>query len=153
MRIDHATKRIYIDANRFDSPAQIANGRAICPGCGSVGRVKRLCVPCEADGYQLVFEGVKSKFEFSTLAEIEWEFKGDVDDPNWSWLDQHANFSHREACEFIVHVGDDDLDGEGLSEYARFTVNEMREGGCTEKFVAAYVEAAKRGAMRVLFWG
>lgn len=90
-------------------------------------------------------------FIYSALVEIEWPFEGDTDDPNWSYLNEHANFCHKEACEFILHVGDDTV-VDGLNDYARNIINHMRENGCTENFIAAYELAARSGAIRVLFW-
>ncbi len=59
---------------------------------------------------------------------------------------QHAAFSHREACEFLVHVGPTE------DRYWKHVEHEMREYGCTDDFIAAYLSAKDAGAMRVLYW-
>ena len=86
----------------------------------------------------------------SNLCEIQWDFDGE--DEDWKWLNENATFSHREACEFIVHVGEDDKDATGLTEYARDTAAKMGEAGCSDDFIAEYVKAAQLGAVRVLFY-
>jgi hypothetical protein len=92
-----------------------------------------------------------SDIVFTKLAEIEWPFEEDDDD--WRYCLEHANFSHREACEFILHVGEDPQRYfSGLTEYASTTIREMTEFGCSKPFIDAYVAAAKAGAIRVLFW-
>jgi hypothetical protein len=82
---------------------------------------------------------------FSVLAEIEWKFEGD-DDVNWIFLVQRAAFSHREACEFLLHVGTSE------DRHWEHVERQMREHGCTDDFIAAYLEAKDAGAMRVLYW-
>lgn len=39
------------------------------------------------------------------LNETDW---GDESDPtsNWSLFNMHASFSHRDACEFILYIGE-----------------------------------------------
>lgn len=93
----------------------------------------------------------KEEAECSRLAEVVWQFHGDVSDPNWTFLRDHANFSHREACEFILHIGDDRLHPSRLPEYARRTIQQMKDHGCSDAFIEAYTSAAKTGATRVLF--
>jgi len=82
---------------------------------------------------------------FSVLAEIEWKFEGD-DDVNWIFLVQHAAFVHKEACEFLLHVGTD------KDRYWANVERKMRECECTDDFIAAYLEAKDAGALRVMFW-
>ena len=67
---------------------------------------------------------------------------------NWSWCVAHATFTHRDACEFIVYIGSNigDVD----SAY-RSTLASMREHGCTDAFVSAYTQAARIGALYVMF--
>ena len=67
---------------------------------------------------------------------------------NWQWCVAHATFTHRDACEFVVYVGPSI--GEADSAY-RSTLASMREHGCTEAFVSAYTQAAKIGALYVMF--
>jgi hypothetical protein len=87
--------------------------------------------------------------EKSVLVEIEWDFEGDEDNPDWAFCMKNANFVHREACEFILHVGQDE---DGSPAYWRNSIEEMRAEGCTPAFIAAYLEAKDAGAMRVMFW-
>jgi hypothetical protein len=88
--------------------------------------------------------------ELRELGQIQWPFEAD---DNWRYCVEHANFSHREACEFILHVGEDPRrDYDGLPEYASRTVRGMLEYGCSKSFIDAYVAVAKAGAIRVLFW-
>lgn len=84
------------------------------------------------------------------LMEIEWDF-GDVTDPNWMYCNEHATFSHREACEFILHIGIDP-NVEAGDEHWRHVVDEMKTFGCTQEFIQAYLDAKDAGAMRVMFW-
>jgi hypothetical protein len=94
-----------------------------------------------------------AKPEESKLVEVDatdlFEMLVDGGQRNWDFCDQHAQFSHREACEFIVHVGSD-FTGE-CSIYAR-TIAQMRESRCTEEFIATYVAAKEAGAIRVLYY-
>ena len=84
---------------------------------------------------------------FSVLAEIEWDFDGDSD-VNRRFLVEHSAFTHKEACEFIVHVGAaDDPQGHWVS-----VEQSMRDFGCHEAFIRAYSAAKDAGATRVLFW-
>jgi hypothetical protein len=92
------------------------------------------------------------QLKFSVLAEINWQFEGDEEDPNWCFCNRRANFSHREACEFVLHIGDENVDSSGVPEYARSQAQEMFDAGCTRAFINAYLEAAASGAMRVLVW-
>lgn len=87
---------------------------------------------------------------YTVLVEIEWDFNGE--DADWQWLNANANFAHRDACEFIVHVGSDNVDSTNLSEYARNTAKAMQQGGCSAKLITTYLREAKRGAERILFW-
>lgn len=86
----------------------------------------------------------------SLLAEVEWDFDGE--DANWRWLNEHANFSHREACEFIVHIGRDPNDDPADPPYWQVRAKEMEEGGCSKELIATYLEAQKAGAVRILFY-
>lgn len=89
-----------------------------------------------------------SEVTMSQLAEIDASNFFEDESINWQWCTQFATFEHREACEFVVHIGnaDDDLD------YAKHKVEQMREFGCTADFIAAYREAVAGGAVRVLFY-
>lgn len=91
--------------------------------------------------------------EKSVLVEIEWDF-GDIEDPNWMYCNEEATFSHREACEFILHIGQEVPGAVDTGEDAhwRFIVDNMKKAGCTPDFIQAYLDAKDAGAMRVMFW-
>jgi hypothetical protein len=80
--------------------------------------------------------------QLTTIAEIWWDF--DAEDPNWRWCVAHASFAHREACEFVLHIGSE--------SYWTLEVEHMRQGGCTEDFIAAYLAAKDAGVVRVIFY-
>lgn len=82
--------------------------------------------------------------ELSQIAEIDATDLFEGENINWQYCMQHATFSHKEACEFIIHIGDD--------EFIANCIQEMQEFGCTEDFIRAYREAKATGAWRVLFW-
>ena len=81
------------------------------------------------------------------LMEIGWDF-GDVTGPNWMYCNEHATFSHRDACEFIIHIGP----AQEGSRHWEFVVDEMKVCGCTQDFIQAYLDAKDAGAVRVMFW-
>jgi hypothetical protein len=81
----------------------------------------------------------------SVLMEIEATDLFRDENVNWRYCKAHATFSHKEACEFVLHIGDED-------EYMQSKIDEMLEFGCTIEFVRCYEKAAKMGATRVLFW-
>ena len=82
------------------------------------------------------------------LAEIDASGFFENESVNWRRCTRFATFEHRDACEFVVHIGDadDDLD------YAKSKVEQMRRFGCTANFIAAYQAAAAAGAVRVIFF-
>ena len=81
---------------------------------------------------------------FTTMAEVEAsEFFPD-ENVNWNYCMEHATFSHRDACEFIIHSGD--------PEFVKHTATQMKNFGCTPAFRDAYLLAAASGAIRVLFY-
>ena len=88
------------------------------------------------------------RITMSQLAEVDASDYFADESINWQWCCQFATFQHKDACEFVVHIGEasDDLD------YAKNKVDEMRAFGCTADFIAAYQEAAAAGAVRVLFY-
>lgn len=88
--------------------------------------------------------------EQSILVEIEWDFEGDEDNPDWAFCMEQANFVHRDACEFILHIGKDPVNRE--DEYWHHLVKDMKEAECTPAFIEAYLAAKDAGATRVLFW-
>lgn len=86
---------------------------------------------------------------FTVCAEVAWDFEDS--DVNWTWCKDNATFLHKEACEFIIHIGEWDIQ-DSLPEFARGTIKDMKEAGCTADFIATYDKAARSGAVRVLFW-
>lgn len=81
---------------------------------------------------------------FTTMAEVEAsEFFPD-ENVNWNYCMTQATFSHRDACEFIIHCGDPD--------FVKNRATHMRNFGCTPAFIDAYLLAAASGAIRVLFY-
>jgi hypothetical protein len=84
-------------------------------------------------------------------ASIEASELFENDNINWQFCVERATFQHKDddACEFILHIGQDPLFGDS---YFNLKVAEMREYGCTDEFVAAYIAACDAGAVRVLFW-
>jgi hypothetical protein len=101
---------------------------------------------CDNDGF-CVACGHQDPMVKSTLIEIEWNFEDD--DPNWEFCIKNATFIHKEACEFILHIGQDE---DGSPAYWHGYIEDMRKGGCTEDFIAAYLAAKDAGAAHVLFW-
>jgi hypothetical protein len=63
---------------------------------------------------------------------------------DWHYCAEHATFTHKSACEFIIHCGD--------PNFVLNTVNDMKDFGCSKQFINSYKKAAKEGAIRVLFW-
>ncbi len=95
--------------------------------------------------------------KLDSIAQIEWDF-GD-ENADWKWCMENATFSHREACEFMLYIGDAALEaldfvlcqGNGIPYWEMFSTK-MREDGCSAEFIAAYLEAKDAGAMFALFW-
>lgn len=84
--------------------------------------------------------------EVSRTLEVPWDFSGGDDDPDFVYLCTSATFEHREACEFILHVGD------AGDTYAEDRLREMRAAGCSDELLAEYRRARELGCRRVLFW-
>lgn len=93
--------------------------------------------------------------EASVMVEIEASefFQNEETDINWKFCQERAHFSHRDACEFILHIGPKQGDGEDDdTPYWENYAEEMREYGCTEDFITAYLLAKDLGAVRVMFY-
>ena len=85
-------------------------------------------------------------FADAGVLELEWDFKdGGMDDPDWCYCIENATFVHKEACEFILHIYEDDA-------CFRDAIEGMREYGCSPKLIAALEAARKKGARRLLIW-
>jgi hypothetical protein len=91
------------------------------------------------------------RFNRRICFEIDFDFDFDSEtasleeSPDWTFCTAHATWRHRDsdACEFILHIGTDPDDEN--SAY-RSTIAEMREAGCTERFVELYTSAKAGGA-------
>lgn len=83
----------------------------------------------------------------SVLVEVESTALFEAENVNWRYCVEHATFTHKDACEFILHIYARDEEEHHLDK-----IQKMVEFGCTAPFVAAYVEARKLGAERVLFY-
>jgi len=64
---------------------------------------------------------------------------------NWQYCKANATFSHKEACEFILHIGTE-------KDYYKNKIREMKEFGCTRAFIDTYRAAKKKGAVRICFY-
>jgi len=69
------------------------------------------------------------------------------DSPELRYCQESATFQHREACEFLVHIGTDDA-----PEYPEYVIAEMKKAGCRPGFIALYEEAVDAGAVRIIFY-
>lgn len=89
------------------------------------------------------------KITFDVLAQIEASAYIGTENPTWDWCRMNATFTHRDACEFIIHI-----DGlvDNPESFTAMKIAEMLNGGCSKSFVAAYAKAAEMGANRVLFY-
>ena len=89
--------------------------------------------------------------KLDSITQIEWDF-GD-ENADWQWCVANATFSHREACEFMLYIGDAALEAKiDARPYWKMFSEQMRNGGCSDGFIAAYLEAKDAGAMFALFW-
>jgi hypothetical protein len=82
--------------------------------------------------------------DFTVTAEVEAIGLFEDENVNWRFCMEHATFTHKDACEFIIHCGD--------SEFVTNVIEGMKVFGCTKEFIAAYKLAADSGAVRVLFY-
>lgn len=71
---------------------------------------------------------------------------------DWKYCHHHAPFVHKEACEFILHIGNRDESESGDQAFYVLELERMREFGCSKAFMKAYKQAALLGAVRVLFY-
>ena len=81
---------------------------------------------------------------FTVTAEVDATAMFDDESADWRYCKDQATFAHAEACEFVIHCGDDD--------YVAGRLQEMTAAGCSADFIAAYRRAAESGAVRVLFY-
>lgn len=90
-----------------------------------------------------------SNATFTVTAEIDATELFENENVNWKFCIQEATFSHREACEFVLHYGEREDDD---PPYGERYAERMREAGCTDEFVQAFLDAGRAGAVRVLFY-
>lgn len=92
--------------------------------------------------YARTVNGARQRF--SILVEVEWHFEeGDV---NWRYCKAQASQGFRYASGFILYIG------EAEDAFWAGKMDEMRNFGCTDDFIAAYEAARDAGALRVMFW-
>lgn len=90
---------------------------------------------------------------FSSLAEVDAsEFFMADDSHEWDWCFSNATFAHKEACEFVVHIGDPSEILKGNDTLFEHNIESMKKYGCSQKFIDLYREAKEAGATRVLFY-
>lgn len=53
---------------------------------------------------------------------------------NWKYCMENATFTHRDACEFVLYLSQDD-------DIFEDTLTEMKEFGCTEEFMKTVKQA------------
>jgi hypothetical protein len=94
--------------------------------------------------------------KFTILAEVDATdlFDGDESNPNWVFCmgenetgESNVTFSHKSACEFILHIYGYENEDSHQKEKVR-----MRMAGCTLEFIKAYEEARIAGARSILFY-
>jgi len=81
---------------------------------------------------------------FTVTAEVDATAMFDDESADWRYCKERATFTHADACEFVLHCGDD--------EYVDGRILEMKAAGCSAAFIDAYRLAAERGAVRVIFY-
>ena len=66
---------------------------------------------------------------------------------DWKYCKEHASFSHREYCEFVIHTFHDDDD-----YFEEVTKKEMADYGCTKEFISTIERAREQGFEMVLLY-
>ena len=79
------------------------------------------------------------------MVEVEASSLFENENVNWRFCKEHATFVHKDACEFILHIGTDE-------DYSDQKIKQMQEYGCTVEFLRCYEDAVAMGAMRILFY-
>ena len=72
------------------------------------------------------------------------ELFGD-DNINWHYCEQNATMAHANACEFILHLGDD-------KDFQEHIIEEMQAFGCTQDFIDEYRKAMQQRVSDILFY-
>jgi len=95
----------------------------------------------ELDSYQVNQADIRdmkvANIDYSDVFQLQGEESGS----DWALLNAHANFSHKEACEFIVYIGD------GCDSLAI-----IEEVGYSDIFQKYCLEARELGFMYVCFY-
>lgn len=80
------------------------------------------------------------------VAQIEYSRWGDEKSPtsNWSLIQKHGCFSHAEACEFIIHLGDKD--------YFKERVKDLTDFGFSKDFITLCKKANEQGFKYACFY-
>jgi hypothetical protein len=81
---------------------------------------------------------------FTITAEIDATEMFADEGPDWRFCEEHATFIHVDACEYVIHCADE--------AYAEGKAQEMEAAGCSAEFIRAYRDAARSGALRVIFY-
>lgn len=82
------------------------------------------------------------------IAEIEYTYWGDETDTfsDWSLMNKHATFSHKDACEFIFWIGDP-----SDNECKTNRLEELKQLEFSSHFLIACYEAQKLGYRYLCF--
>lgn len=62
---------------------------------------------------------------------------------NWLYCNAFASFIHRDACEFLIYLADDNFFSNGM-------LGNMKLEGCTEEFITTVIWARGQGATWLL---
>jgi hypothetical protein len=88
----------------------------------------------------------------TNLAEVDASDLFKDEGADWRWCCDNATFTHKEACEFILHIGNPTDILQGDDTIFEETCKSMKDSGCTQDLIDCYVSAKEAGATRVLFY-
>lgn len=93
--------------------------------------------------------GLRPRLHYTVIAEVDASefFVDGGESAEELFCRDRCAFEHREAGEFVLHIGDQDQ-----LDYRDRMVADMKEAGCDKRFIALYKEAAEGGAVRVIFY-
>lgn len=74
----------------------------------------------------------------------------DIGFGDWYLAQTFATFSHKEACEFIFHVGAYEKDEEGVE--SNFFIDELKSNGFSDDFLNYCIEASRDGFKYLCFY-
>lgn len=85
--------------------------------------------------------------EDMTVAQVDYDNWGEESDPesDWNLIQAMCCFSHRDACEFIVYIGDG---GDGSID----RIAELKEAGLSEEFMEECQAAKEAGFKYICFY-